>query len=188
MRAQTRCRHEHARRALRGIGEQVAKAGKAVTGKAPVKRNRFIQLSGGTRTLNRELEAKATAGRDRGLGHQPALWRLRARQVELRGELQHHLGAHPTRVYRDGGNTVEAGALSRRRPATRNGSVSRARHCRPPPLPPATASTPPPDTHPQPAAQTTPQTRAADDHRRPTALALKPHHTGTQIGQICPPS
>ena len=37
------------------------KAEQAVTGKAPVKRNRFIQLSGGTRTVNRELEAKARA-------------------------------------------------------------------------------------------------------------------------------
>jgi hypothetical protein len=52
-------RHDRARRTLRGIDEQVAKAEKAVTGKVPVKRNRFIQLSGGTRSVNRELEAKA---------------------------------------------------------------------------------------------------------------------------------
>jgi hypothetical protein len=38
-------RHDRARRTLRGIDEQVAKAGKAVAGKAPVKRNSFIQLS-----------------------------------------------------------------------------------------------------------------------------------------------
>jgi len=44
---------------LRGLDEQVAKAEQAVAGKAPVKRNRFIQLSGGTRPVNRELEAKA---------------------------------------------------------------------------------------------------------------------------------
>ena len=37
------------------------KAEQAVTGQAPVKRNRFIQLSGGTRAVNRELEAKARA-------------------------------------------------------------------------------------------------------------------------------
>jgi hypothetical protein len=37
-----------ARRTLRGIDEQVAKAEKAVAGKTPVKRSRFIQLSGGT--------------------------------------------------------------------------------------------------------------------------------------------
>jgi hypothetical protein len=50
---------DRARRTLRGIGEQVAKAEKAIAGQAPVKRNRFIQLDGGTRSVNRELEAKA---------------------------------------------------------------------------------------------------------------------------------
>jgi hypothetical protein len=52
-------RADRARRSLRGIDEQVAKAEKAVAGQAPVKRNRFIQLTGGTKTVNRELEAKA---------------------------------------------------------------------------------------------------------------------------------
>jgi hypothetical protein len=36
MRAQKRYRHECARRALRGIDEQVAKAEEAVAGKAPL--------------------------------------------------------------------------------------------------------------------------------------------------------
>jgi Transposase DDE domain len=54
-------RHDRARRTLRGIDQQVAKAEKAVAGQVPVKRNRFIQLSGGTRSVNRELEAKARA-------------------------------------------------------------------------------------------------------------------------------
>ncbi len=54
-------RHDRARRTLRGIGEQVSKAEKAVAGQVPVKRNRFIRLSGGTRTVNRELEQKARA-------------------------------------------------------------------------------------------------------------------------------
>jgi Transposase DDE domain len=54
-------RHDRARRTLRGIDEQVKKAEQAVNGKAPVKRNRFIQLSGGTKSVNRELEAKARA-------------------------------------------------------------------------------------------------------------------------------
>ena len=54
-------RHDRARRTLRGIDEQVKKAEQAVAGKAPVKRNRFIQLSGGTRSVNRELEEKARA-------------------------------------------------------------------------------------------------------------------------------
>jgi hypothetical protein len=52
-------RDDRARRALRGIDQQVAKAENAVAGKAPVKRNRFIQLSGGTKKVNRTLEAKA---------------------------------------------------------------------------------------------------------------------------------
>ncbi len=54
-------RHDRARRTLRGIDEQVAKAEKAVAGKVPVKRNRFIQLSGGAKSVNRELEARARA-------------------------------------------------------------------------------------------------------------------------------
>jgi hypothetical protein len=52
---------DRARPTLRGIGEQVAKAEKAVAGASPVKRNRFVQLSGGTRNVNRTLEAKARA-------------------------------------------------------------------------------------------------------------------------------
>jgi Transposase DDE domain len=54
-------RHDRARRTLRGIDEQVKKAEQAVAGQVPVKRNRFIQLSGGTRSVNRELEEKARA-------------------------------------------------------------------------------------------------------------------------------
>jgi hypothetical protein len=52
-------RHDRARRTLRGIDEQVRKAEQAVAGKVPVKRNRFIRLTGGDRTVNRELEHKA---------------------------------------------------------------------------------------------------------------------------------
>ncbi len=51
-------RADRARRTLRGIDEQVAKAQRAVDGKAAVKRNRFIKLTGATKTVNRELEAK----------------------------------------------------------------------------------------------------------------------------------
>jgi hypothetical protein len=51
-------------RTLRGIDEQVTKAEQAVAGKTPVKRNRFVQLSGGTRTVNRELEEKTRAAPD----------------------------------------------------------------------------------------------------------------------------
>ena len=52
-------RHDRARRTLRGIDEQVAKAERAVDGHAPVKRNRFIKLAGAAKSVNRELEAKA---------------------------------------------------------------------------------------------------------------------------------
>jgi hypothetical protein len=52
---------DRARRTLRGIDEQVAKAEKAVAGQVAVKRSRFVQLSGGTRSVNRSLEAKARA-------------------------------------------------------------------------------------------------------------------------------
>jgi len=52
-------RHDRAGRTLRGIDQQIAKAERAVAGIAPVKRNRFIHLSGGTRRVNRSLEAKA---------------------------------------------------------------------------------------------------------------------------------
>ena len=50
---------DRARRTLRGIDEQVAKAARAVAGLAPVKRNRFIKLDGTGRSVNRELEARA---------------------------------------------------------------------------------------------------------------------------------
>jgi len=54
-------RADRARRTSRGIDEQIAKAQRAVDGKAPVKRNRYIQLSGATKTVNRTLEAKTRA-------------------------------------------------------------------------------------------------------------------------------
>jgi Transposase DDE domain len=54
-------RHDRARRTLRGIDEQVAKAEKAVAGKVSVKRNRFIKLTGAEKSVNRDLEAKARA-------------------------------------------------------------------------------------------------------------------------------
>jgi len=54
-------RADRARRTLRGIDEQVGKAEKAVAGKVAVKRNRYVQLAGGTKSVNRELEAKTRA-------------------------------------------------------------------------------------------------------------------------------
>jgi hypothetical protein len=52
---------DRARRSLRGIDEQVTKAERAVAGKVPVKRNRFIKLVGADKSVNRALEAKARA-------------------------------------------------------------------------------------------------------------------------------
>jgi hypothetical protein len=52
-------RADRARRTLHGIDEQVAKAAMAVAGLAPVKRNRFIQLEGAVKSVNRGLEEKA---------------------------------------------------------------------------------------------------------------------------------
>lgn len=46
---------------LRGTDEQVAKAQRAVDGPAPLKRNRYIQLTDATKSLNRTLEAKTRA-------------------------------------------------------------------------------------------------------------------------------
>ena len=54
-------RADRARRSLHGIDEQVRKAEKQVTGKASVKRNRFVSITGGTKTVNRDLETKARA-------------------------------------------------------------------------------------------------------------------------------
>jgi hypothetical protein len=50
---------DRARRTLRGIDEQIAKAEKAVAGKIAVKRNRFVKLTGADKSVNRQLEAKA---------------------------------------------------------------------------------------------------------------------------------
>jgi len=83
-------RHDRARRTRRGIDEQVRKAERAVDGHAPVKRNRYIQLSGATKSVNRTLEAKTRAlagwkGNTTNLVGQPAsfvidayhqLWRI----------------------------------------------------------------------------------------------------------------
>lgn len=53
--------HDRARRSLRGINEQVIKAEKAVKGQVPVKRNRFVKLSGADKSVNLELAKKARA-------------------------------------------------------------------------------------------------------------------------------
>ncbi len=54
-------RADRARRTLRGIDQQVTKAENAVAGKTPVKRNRYVRLTGATKTVDRALETKNRA-------------------------------------------------------------------------------------------------------------------------------
>ena len=54
-------RADRARRTLKGIDTQIAKAEQAVAGKTAVKRNRFVQLTNATKSVNRDLEAKTRA-------------------------------------------------------------------------------------------------------------------------------
>jgi hypothetical protein len=53
-----RYKADSARRSLRGIDTQIAKAERAVAGKEPVKRNRFIKLTGGAKTTTATLKPK----------------------------------------------------------------------------------------------------------------------------------
>lgn len=50
-----------ARRSLHGIDAQFTKAQQAIAGKTPIKRNRFVQISGGTKELNQALIDRTTA-------------------------------------------------------------------------------------------------------------------------------
>lgn len=52
---------DRARRTLRGIDQQVAKAERAVAGEISVKRNRFVKLSGGTKSVNQALATTTRA-------------------------------------------------------------------------------------------------------------------------------
>jgi hypothetical protein len=54
-------RADRARRTLRGIDQQVTKAESAVAGRTPVKRNRYVRLTGATKSVNRSLEEKNRA-------------------------------------------------------------------------------------------------------------------------------
>ncbi|MGF7237784.1 MAG: IS1634 family transposase, partial [Frankia sp.] len=54
-------RADRARRTLHGIDQQITKAEKAVAGKTPVKRNRYVRLTSANTTVNRTLEAKNRA-------------------------------------------------------------------------------------------------------------------------------
>ncbi len=104
-------RHDRARKTLRGIDEQVAKAQRAVDGHAPVKRNRYIQLTGATKSVNRTLEAKTRAlagwkGYTTNLVDQPAsfvidayhqLWRIEKAFRMSKHDLQARPIYHRTR-------------------------------------------------------------------------------------------
>ena len=163
-------RADRARRTLKGIDQQVAKAEKAVAGQAAVKRNRFVQLTGGTRSVNRDLEAKAralaglkgyvtnleapTAEYVMGAYHQ--LWQIeksfRMSKTDLRARpIYHHkrdsIEAHLTIVF-------AALAVSRLARARHRLVASRSSSPDPPPLPhrrpsrPATRPSPPPTRYP----------------------------------------
>jgi hypothetical protein len=54
-------RADRARSSLRGIDQQITKAANAVAGKTAINRNRYVRLTGATKTVNRDLEAKNRA-------------------------------------------------------------------------------------------------------------------------------
>ena len=54
-------RADRARRSPEGDRPTDPQSRKAIRGEAAIKRNRFVQLTGGTKTVNRDLEAKARA-------------------------------------------------------------------------------------------------------------------------------
>ena len=113
---------DRARRTLRGIDEQVAKAAKAVAGLAPVKRNRFIA----PRRRGQERQPRAGGqgqgpGRDQGLRHQPRrLPRRHARHRGLRDrrlppalrDRESHSGC-PSTTCRPGPSTTASATRSR---------------------------------------------------------------------------
>ena len=119
-------RHERARRTLRGIDEQVGKAEKAVAGQAPVKRNRFIKLTGETKSVNRDLEAKARGlagwkGYTTNLAEQPAefvidayhqLWRIEKSFRMSKHDLQARPVYHHKRESIDAHLTIVFAALA----------------------------------------------------------------------------
>jgi hypothetical protein len=119
-------RHDRARRTLRGIDEQVTKAQRAVDGKAPVKRNRYIHLAGATKSVNRQLEAKTRAlagwkGYTTNLVGQPAqfvidayhqLWRIEKSFRMSKHDLQARPIYHRTRDSIDAHLTIVFAALA----------------------------------------------------------------------------
>jgi len=83
-------RHDRARRTLRGIDEQIAKAERAVDGHAPVKRNRYIQLSGRDEDGESAVGGQDTCpGGVEGLHDQPHRRRLGLRDRRLPPAVAH---------------------------------------------------------------------------------------------------
>ncbi|WP_424751557.1 IS1634 family transposase [Mycobacterium sp.] len=119
-------RHDRARKTLRGINEQVAKAQRAVDGHTPVKRNRYIQLTGATKSVNRTLEAKTRAlagwkGYTTNLVGQPAnyvidayhqLWRIEKAFRMSKHDLQARPIYHRTRDSIEAHLTIVLAALA----------------------------------------------------------------------------
>jgi hypothetical protein len=190
-------RADRARRTLRGIDEQVAKAAKAVAGLAPVKRNRFIALDGAVKSVNRELEAKARdlAGlkgyvtnlaacpdgtpvtADFVIGSYHELWNIEKSFRMSKSDLQ----ARP--IYHRKRDSIEAtspscsppsrsAAGSRREPAGRSGNSSRP--------PAATApSRSRPDSRPSPPPILSPTTSA-----KPSTVSTAPTDLRTRMAQL----
>src|SRR6266540_1888979 len=76
-------RADRARRTLRGIDQQIAKAENAVAGKTPIKRNRYVRLSGATKTVEHLATSDAwrPTGRPDPQGREQ---RMRKPRTELR--------------------------------------------------------------------------------------------------------
>ena len=118
-------RHDRARKTLRGIDEQVAKAQRAVDGHAPVKRNRYIKLAGATKSVDRTLEAKTRSlagwkGYTTNLTAEPAqfvidayhqLWRIEKAFRMSKHDLQARPIYHRTRDSIDAHLTVVFAAM-----------------------------------------------------------------------------
>ncbi|MBU1800795.1 MAG: hypothetical protein KKA97_00825, partial [Actinobacteria bacterium] len=103
-----------ARRSLHGIDTQIAKAERAVAGKEAVKRNRFVKLTGGDKSINRDLEAKArsiaeSCGGDHGCDQ----WG--GQSTGLHDLLTEHLSVDsPNRVAKAGCDRRDVGRCRRR--------------------------------------------------------------------------
>jgi hypothetical protein len=102
-----------------------AKAQRAVDGHAPVKRNRYIQLTGATKSVNRTLEAKTRAlagwkGYTANLVDQPASFVIDAYHQLWRIEGVPDVQARPAGAIQPSAVEREASPPVRRTPAPRS--------------------------------------------------------------------